>query len=71
MRLTHTDPRLLLAALAAAFAFALAVAGAPDLTGLDLFPGGAPAEAPPTEPTGTPAWVDDPMASPVEALRGR
>jgi len=71
MRLTHTDPRLLLAALAAVFALALASAGAPDLSGLDLSSGGAPAAAPATEPAGTPAWVEDPMASPLEALRGR
>jgi hypothetical protein len=72
MRATHTDPRLLLAALAAAFAFALAAAGAQlDLSTLDPFSGGAPAEAPATQPTGTPAWVEDPMASPLEALRGR
>lgn len=72
MRATHIDPRLLLAALAAAFAFALAVAGAPfDLNGVDLSSGGAPAEAPATQPTGAPAWVEDPMASPLETLRGR
>jgi hypothetical protein len=72
MRATHTDPRLLLAALAAAFAFALLAAGAPfDLSGLDLFSGGAPAEAPATPPADPPAWVEDPMASPLLELRGR
>jgi hypothetical protein len=72
MRATHIDPRLLLAALAAAFAFALVAAGTPfDLTGLDLFSGGAPVEAPTTHPTGTPAWVEDPMASPIDTLRAR
>jgi hypothetical protein len=72
MRATHTDPRLLLAALAAAFAFALAVAGAPfALSVLDLSSGGAPTEAPAAQPAGTPAWVEDPMASPLEQLRGR
>lgn len=73
MRATQIDPRLLLAALAAAFAFAIAVAGGPlDLTGLDLIPGGgASAEAPATQPAGTPAWAEDPMASPIDTLRGR
>jgi hypothetical protein len=73
MRATHTDPRLLLAALAAAFAFALLAAGLPsDLSGLDLFSGGAPATEPSAaQPAGTPAWVEDPMASPLEQLRGR
>ena len=72
MRATPIDPRLLLAALAAAFAFALAAAGGPlDLSALDLSSGGASAEAPAAQPAGTPAWVEDPMASPLEALRGR
>jgi hypothetical protein len=71
MRATHTDPRLLLAALAAVFAFALLAAGPPlDLSDLGLFSGGAPAtEAPAAQPTGTPAWVEDPMASPLTELR--
>jgi hypothetical protein len=72
MRATHIDPRLLLAALAAAFVLALAAAGAPlDLGTLDFSSGGAPAEAPTTQPSGTPAWVEDPMASPIEGLRAR
>jgi hypothetical protein len=73
MRATRTDARLLLAALAAAFAFALLVAGASyDFSGLDLFSGGAPAaETPAAPPADTPAWVEDPMASPLDELRGR
>lgn len=69
MRATHTDPRLLLAVLAAAFAFALLAAGAPDLSGLDLLSGGAPAAEAPAQPADTPAWVEDPMASPLDELR--
>ena len=72
MRATHTDPRLLLAALAAAFVLALLAAGPPlDLNDLGPFSGGATAvEAPATQPAGTPAWVEDPMASPLTELRG-
>lgn len=71
MRATRTDPRLLLAALMAAFAFALLAAGLPDLGGLDLFSsGGAPAAEPSAaQPAGPPAWVEDPMASPLDELR--
>ena len=69
MRATHPDSRLLLAALAAAFAYALLAAGPPlDLSELDLFSGGA-VEAPAAQPAGTPAWVEDPMASPLVELR--
>lgn len=73
MRATHTDPRLLLAVLAAALAFAVMSAGVSfDLSGLDLFSGGAPAVEPSAaQPAGTPAWVEDPMASPLDQLRGR
>jgi hypothetical protein len=73
MRATHTDPRLLLAALAAAFVLALLAAGPPlDLNDLGLFSGGAPpVEAPAAQPADTPAWVEDPMASPLTELRGR
>jgi outer membrane biosynthesis protein TonB len=72
MRETYTDPRLLLAALAAAFVLALLAAGPPlDLNDLGLFSGGATAvEAPAAQPAGTPAWVEDPMASPLTELRG-
>jgi hypothetical protein len=73
MRATHTDPRLLLFALTAAFVFALLAAGLHDLSGLDLFTsGGAPAAEPEpsaAQPAGPPAWVEDPMASPLEELR--
>jgi hypothetical protein len=71
MRATRTDPRLPLAALVAAFTFALLVAGGPyDLSGLDLSSGGAPAaEAPAAPPADTPAWVEDPMAPPLDELR--
>ena len=73
MRATHTDPRLLPAALAAAFAFAAMTAGPSlDLSGLDLFSGGAPVSEPTAaQPAGTPAWIEDPMASPIDQLRGR
>lgn len=73
MRATHIDPRLLLAALAAALALAVMSAGpSADLSGLDLFSGGAPtAEPSAAQPAGTPAWVEDPMASPIDQLRGR
>jgi hypothetical protein len=71
MRATHTDPRLLLGALVAVFALAVLAAGPPlDLSDLGLFSGGTPAaEAPTAEPTGTPAWVEDPMASPLAELQ--
>ena len=71
MRATHRDPRLLLFALTAAFVFALLAAGLPELGGLDLFTsGGAPtAEPSAAQPAGPPAWVEDPMASPLEELR--
>jgi hypothetical protein len=71
MRLTHTDPRLLLAALTAVFALALLAAGAPfDISGLDLSSGGAPAaDAPAAQPADPPAWVEDPMAPPLDELR--
>jgi hypothetical protein len=70
MRATHTDPRLLLAALAAVFAFALLIAGPTlDLNDLGLFSGGATTVGAPAEPAGTPAWVEDPMASPLAELR--
>jgi len=71
MRATHTDPRLLLFALTATFVVALLAAGLPDLSGLDLFTTGGPPAAEPsaTQPAGTPAWVEDPMASPLDELR--
>jgi hypothetical protein len=71
MRATHTDLRLLLAALAAVFAFALLAAGPPlDLSDLGLFSGGGSADvAPVAQPIGTPTWVEDPMASPLAELR--
>jgi hypothetical protein len=71
MRATHIDPRLLLAALAAAFALALLAAGPPlDLSDLGLFSGGATSvDTSAAQPAGTPAWVEDPMASPLDQLR--
>jgi hypothetical protein len=71
MRATHTDPRLLLAALTLAFVCALLVAGGSfDLSGLDLSSGGTPtAEAPAAPPADPPAWVEDPMAPPLQELR--
>jgi hypothetical protein len=71
MRATHPDPRVLLAALAAAFVMALAAAAAPPQLGdLHLLSsGGAQPSATAAQPAGTPAWVKDPMASPLDELR--
>jgi hypothetical protein len=72
MRATHIDPRLLLAALAAVFAFALLAAGPTlDLSDLGLFSGGATTvDSSAAQPAATPAWVEDPMAPPLDELRG-
>ena len=83
MRATHTDPRLLLFALTAAFVFALLAAGlvvavtqrrVPPLSErtrtVEIGTGGAPtAEPSAAQPADPPAWVEDPMASPLEELR--
>ena len=69
-----------LLALLAGLAFVLAAA--PDLATIDLsFGGGTAVESTPVEPSvpmnpevtnpSKPAWVTDPMASPVDVLAGR
>jgi hypothetical protein len=69
MRATLPDPRLLLAALVAAFLIALAAAPT-QLPDLHLSSsGGAQPSATAAQPAGTPAWVKDPMASPLDELR--
>ena len=78
MRATYPDPRLLLAALAA-LVLAMLVAAAPTaVSDLDLLSGTGPSASPPAEVTSTPAagprvgpeqppaWVTDPLASPLE-----
>lgn len=55
----------------------LVMAAAPDLGRLELSLGGGAASAPaPSEttapaPVGAPAWVSDPLRSPLETLAGR
>ena len=73
MRATYPDPRLLLAALAA-LVLAMAAAAAPTaVSDLDLFPSAGSATEPTTTtaaprvgPERPPAWVTDPLASPLE-----
>jgi hypothetical protein len=73
MRATHPDPRILLAALVATFLMAFAAAAPHQLGDIHPFSssgGAAPAaSAPAAQPAGTPAWVKDPMASPLDELR--
>ena len=76
MRATPLHPRQLTALLlvALALALALALATAPDLEPLSLSIGSEPAstsEAPTAAQSGTPAWVSDPLRSPLETLARR
>jgi len=73
MRATPLHPRQLTALLllALALALALVLSTAPDLEPLSLSIGSEPASTSDgTTPaqSGTPAWVDDPLRSPLETL---
>ena len=72
MHLMHTDPRRLLLAAMAAFILALATAMLfSDLSTLSISSADAPApvDAQTTVTSGSPAWLTDPLASPVHELR--
>ena len=72
MHAMHTDPRRMLLATMAALVLALAMASLMgDLSTLSISTADAPApiDTQATTTSGPPAWLEDPLASPVVELR--